>query len=161
MEIYTIGYEGLTIDAFIELLRDDEIKQVIDVRAVPVSRKPFFSKTALSRRLKLSGVEYTHMPQLGCPSDIRKRYKDDRNWTLYQQDFCRFLDTKEDALTELVSLCSDARSALLCFEKDHRFCHRSLITATLTSNYNISAIHISSTGSRPKTYQTNFPAEVR
>lgn len=80
MTIFTIGYEGLDIDAFLSLLAKHDINTVVDVRELPLSRKPGFSKKALGTALNLSGREYVHMVQLGCPKTVRERYRYDGNW---------------------------------------------------------------------------------
>jgi uncharacterized protein (DUF488 family) len=61
MKICTIGYEGLDIDAFMSLLAENDIETVVDVREMPLSRKPGFSKKALEAALNLSGRDYVHM----------------------------------------------------------------------------------------------------
>ena len=75
MTIYTIGYEGIDIEQFFKLLREHDIETVVDVRELPLSRKPGFSKKVLSSALNLSGLEYTHLADLGCPKPIRDRYR--------------------------------------------------------------------------------------
>jgi uncharacterized protein (DUF488 family) len=65
MTVYTIGYEGLDIEAFISLLAMHRIEIVVDIRELPLSRKPGFSKKALSSAFKLSGLQYVHMVDLG------------------------------------------------------------------------------------------------
>ena len=86
MKICTIGYEGLDIDAFMSLLAENDIETVVDVREMPLSRKPGFSKKALEAALNLSGREYVHMVALGCPKPIRDRYREDGNWKRYTED---------------------------------------------------------------------------
>ena len=66
MKIYTVGYEGLDIDSFLSLLAENDIETVVDVREMPLSRKPGFSKKSLEAVLNLSGREYVHMVALGC-----------------------------------------------------------------------------------------------
>lgn len=87
MKICTIGYEGLDIDAFMSLLAENDIETVVDVREMPLSRKPGFSKKALEAALNLSGREYVHMVALGCPKPIRDRYREDGNWKRYTEGF--------------------------------------------------------------------------
>ena len=72
MIIYTIGYEGLNIDSFMSLLRENGVETVVDIRELPLSRKPGFSKKVLASTLSASGFEYTHISDLGCPKPIRR-----------------------------------------------------------------------------------------
>ena len=80
MAIYTAGYEGLSIDAFIARLKQAQIDKVLDVREYPLSRKPGFSKKAFAQCLADAGIAYEHSPPLGCPKPIRNRYKVDGDW---------------------------------------------------------------------------------
>ena len=127
MTIYTIGYEGIDIDTFLSLLRKHDIETVVDVRELPLSRKPGFSKKTLADTLNLSGLEYVHQSDLGCPKLIRDRYRADGNWTRYREGFLKYLNTQDEALADLATLAATSTCALLCFEADHNFCHRSMV----------------------------------
>ena len=65
--IFTIGYEGATQPELIAALRAAGVEQVIDVRAVPLSRKPGFSKNVLAAGLREAGIDYVHLKALGTP----------------------------------------------------------------------------------------------
>ena len=67
MAIYTIGYERLAFNDFMSLLQRNHIETVVDIRELPLSRKPGFSKRALRDALNISGLEYVHVPDQ--PSD--------------------------------------------------------------------------------------------
>lgn len=85
--LFTLGYEGLTIEAFIARLQAAQVKTVVDVRKLPLSRKKGFSKTAFCAALSAHGIAYLHAPALGCPKPIRNQYKADGNWQTYTRDF--------------------------------------------------------------------------
>lgn len=144
MTIYTIGYEGIDVDTFMSLLREHDIETVVDVRELPLSRKPGFSKTALTSTLNLSGLEYIHLPELGCPKPIRARYRVDCNWKRYNEEFLTYLQTQDDALADLASFATISTSALLCFEADYKYCHRSMVAdaVKLLSGMRVSHIQI-------------------
>lgn len=127
MTVFTIGYEGINIDAFVSLLSEHGIETVVDIRELPLSRKPGFSKKALANLLNLSGYEYLHMGELGCPKPVRDSYRDDGNWTRYTEGFLAHLDTKMDAIVELSDLVTSSSCALLCYEADYNRCHRSMV----------------------------------
>ena len=91
MTIHTIGYEGIDMDRFLSMLCEHGIETVVDIRELPLSRKPGFSKKALADTLNLSGLEYVHIPDLGCPKPIRNRYRADGNWTRYREGFLKYL----------------------------------------------------------------------
>ncbi len=71
MHIFTIGYEGATVAEFLAALQQAGIQRVIDVRALPLSRRPGFSKTPLSGALAEAGIEYVHLKALGTPAEGR------------------------------------------------------------------------------------------
>src|SRR3954469_4970428 len=71
MRIFTIGYEAATMEDFLIALTDAGVKRVIDVRALPLSRRPGFSKTALKGALEEAGIEYLHLKALGTPTEGR------------------------------------------------------------------------------------------
>ena len=75
MTIYTIGYEGATMDGFIAALRETGVRRVIDVRALPLSRRPGFSKSTLAASLKAEGIDYVHLKALGTPKPGRDAAK--------------------------------------------------------------------------------------
>ncbi|MEY2953224.1 MAG: hypothetical protein RLZZ401_1311 [Pseudomonadota bacterium] len=85
--LFTLGYEGLTIDAFIARLQAAQVQTVVDVRELPLSRKKGFSKSAFCAALSAHGVAYLHAPALGCPKPIRNQYKADGNWQTYTREF--------------------------------------------------------------------------
>jgi uncharacterized protein (DUF488 family) len=68
-KLFTIGYEGATIDEFIAILFDWDIEHLIDVRDFPTSRKKGFSKNLLAESLNNYGIEYTHLKGLGDPKE--------------------------------------------------------------------------------------------
>src|SRR5687767_2893711 len=98
LELMTIGYEGLSLREFFDLLSRCKVERLIDVRAVPLSRKKGFSKTPLSEQLARRGIEYTHYPDLGCPKDIRESYKADDDWAKYTEKFRAYLPNQSEAL---------------------------------------------------------------
>lgn len=142
MTVFTIGYEGLDIDTFMSLLSEHGIDMIVDVRELPLSRKPGFSKKALGSLLNLSGREYVHMVDLGCPKPIRDRYREDGNWKRYTEGFMKYLKTQDDAIAELSSLATASNCALLCYEADSNFCHRSMIANAVKDYCGARVTHI-------------------
>ena len=127
MTIYTIGYEGTTIAAFIQCLKSNRIEIVMDVRQYPFSRKPGFSQKALQKALSESYIAYRHFPALGCPAEIRDRYKDNDDWQEYCRSYNAYLNSHLEALDPLMTYFPGIRAALMCFEADANRCHRLLI----------------------------------
>ena len=142
MKIYTVGYEGLDIDSFLSLLAENDIETVVDVREMPLSRKPGFSKKSLASVLNLSGREYVHMVDLGCPKPVRDRYREDGNWKRYTEGFLKHIKTQDDAIAELSALAASANCALLCYEADSNFCHRSMVASAVKDYCGARVTHI-------------------
>jgi uncharacterized protein (DUF488 family) len=125
--LFTFGYEGLTIDAFISRLKETGVDLIVDVRELPLSRKKGFSKTAFRQALAQAGIGYEHHPALGCPRPVRDRYKADRDWQAYTRGFMAHLSTQVDAVAALAAAALKRRVCLVCFEADATFCHRSYV----------------------------------
>ncbi len=122
--IATIGYEGATIDAFIRALKREDIDTIIDVRAIPFSRKPGFSKTPLSVALSDAGISYMHFRHMGNP-EKGKNIAHEKGWS-YEAMYQTHLKTP-NAIAELniaAQMAKDSRICLLCFERDPATCHR-------------------------------------
>ena len=123
--IFTIGYEGATQAELIAALEKAGVERVIDVRAVPLSRKPGFSKNVLAAGLREAGIDYVHLKALGTPPEGREAARKGRFGEM-ERIYAAQLDTPEAAVqaAQLVSLAGEKPSALLCFERDPAHCHR-------------------------------------
>lgn len=142
MSIYTIGYEGFDMDNFLSLLRLGNIETVVDIRELPLSRKPGFSKRGLGETLNLNGMEYVHLVKLGCPKPIRDQYRDDGSWAKYKVGFLRYLKTQSEVIAELAELTSISNCALLCYEADFNFCHRSMVAEAVRTVNGMTVCHL-------------------
>ncbi len=142
MTIFTIGYEGLNIDDFMSLLSEHGIETVVDIRELPLSRKPGFSKKALANVLNLSGLEYVHIVELGCPRPVRDGYRADGDWKLYTTGFMTYLKKQKGAVAKLVDLAQSSTCALLCYEADFNFCHRSMVADAVRKRCDTGIKHI-------------------
>jgi uncharacterized protein (DUF488 family) len=128
MRIFTIGYEKATTGDFIAALTAAGVERVIDVRAVPNSRRPGFSKTPLRNALAEAGIDYVHLRALGTPADGRAAARAGRHEDL-ERIYAGQLELPE-AMAEsaqMLELAREKPSALLCYERDPAGCHRSLL----------------------------------
>jgi uncharacterized protein (DUF488 family) len=125
--IFTLGYEGLTIDEFIARLKTVNVKTIVDVRELPLSRKKGFSKKSFCAALADQGVAYLHAPALGCPKPIRDQYKADADWKTYTKDFLAYIKMQDASLRELVKIGQATTACLVCFEADFSMCHRTFV----------------------------------
>ena len=123
--IFTIGYEGATQAELIAALRSAGVQRVIDVRAVPLSRKPGFSKNVLAAGLKDAGIDYVHLKALGTPPEGREAARK-RDFDRFERVYAAQLETPEAGIdaARMIALAEEMPSALLCFERDPAHCHR-------------------------------------
>ena len=138
MRIFTIGYEGATMDEFLAALRQAGVERVIDVRAIANSRRPGFSKTPLANALAEVGIDYVHLRALGTPAAGREAARAGRKDDL-ERIYAGQLETPQ-ALAEgamLLDLAAEKPSALLCFERDPACCHRTLLWQSLSPDAEI------------------------
>ena len=128
MRIFTIGYEGVTQAEFLSALKEAGVERIIDVRAVPNSRRPGFSKTPLRNALTEEDIDYVHLRALGTPADGRAAARAGRTADL-ERIYAGQLELPE-AIAEsaqMIELATEKPSALLCYERDPAGCHRTLL----------------------------------
>ena len=138
----TIGYEGVSLAAFLATLKAAGVTLLLDVRELPISRRKGFSKTPLSQALLKAGIGYQHERALGAPRQIRHRLREDRDLKRYFADFREYLATQDGLLDELARTLSGC-VALLCFERNPAECHRSVVVAALAKRLKIDFLHLS------------------
>jgi uncharacterized protein (DUF488 family) len=132
MRIFTIGYEATTMADFLATLQGAGVLRVIDVRAVPNSRRPGFSKTPLRNALAEVGIDYVHLRALGTPADGRSAARAGRQDDL-ERIYAGQLQLPEAMVQaeQMRELALEKPSALLCYERDPAGCHRSLLLAAV------------------------------
>lgn len=128
MHIFTIGYEGTTVAEFLAALQAAGVMRLIDVRAVPNSRRPGFSKTPLSNALAEAGIDYVHLRALGTPAEGRAAARAGRHEDL-KRIYAGQLELPEAIAqsAQMVALAEETQTALLCYERDPAGCHRTLL----------------------------------
>lgn len=127
IELMTIGYEGLSLTEFLSMLERCNVTMLVDIRELPISRKPGFAKAALEAAVVKRGLKYAHLVELGCPRDIRHDYRADGDWGRYTKRFKAYLERQAEALEKLAGWMKAGRCCLLCYEEDFNFCHRSYV----------------------------------
>ncbi len=134
--LFTIGYEGLTIDAYLNKLIVNNIKVVIDVRRIPNSMKYGFSKTKLQSYVNKAGMNYMHIPELGIPTNMRQNLNGEEAYDkLFRYYENEILPKQATALGIIVNAIEKhSRVALTCLEAKYRMCHRHKIVEYLMNN---------------------------
>lgn len=130
--VFTIGYEGTDIERFIQTLKYVGVRQLVDVRAVPISRKPGFSKNKLRERIEAEGIRYLHLGALGDPKPGREAARAG-HFNKFRRIYGAHLskDDAQTALSGLAKLVKDNATCLMCFERDPTECHRTMIVEAL------------------------------
>jgi uncharacterized protein (DUF488 family) len=130
MQIFTIGYEGATQFEVITALAAAGVKVLADVRAVPLSRRPGFSKNILAAGLRDAGIDYVGLKALGTPPEGREAARKNDHQRLVEV-YAGQLELPEALaqMAQLRSIAEERPTALLCFERDPAGCHRSLLVA--------------------------------
>ena len=120
---------------FLAALTEAGVERVIDVRALPLSRRPGFSKSPLRAALDEAGIEYVHLKALGTPSEGRSAARSGRHSDL-ERIYAAQLDLPEAIVQaeQMRELAAEKPSALLCFEREPAGCHRSLLLAAVAGD---------------------------
>jgi uncharacterized protein (DUF488 family) len=134
--MFTIGHSNREADEFMELLKNNEVEALLDVRKLPGSAKyPHFNQEALSLSLNSADIVYAHVKDLG---GRRKPKKDSIN-TIWEnksfQAYADYMDTDEfrNGIDILLGYASEKRTAIMCSEAVWWRCHRALIADYLKS----------------------------
>lgn len=126
--LFTIGYEGATQDEVIVALEKAGVCRLIDVRALPLSRRPGFSKTPLRAALAAHGIDYVHLKALGTPPEGREAARRGRHVEMARIYHGQLAEPAAMvAVQQVRALASEAPSALLCFEREPAHCHRQVL----------------------------------
>jgi uncharacterized protein (DUF488 family) len=136
LTLYTIGHSTRSLSDFIELLANNHIETLVDIRTIPRSaHNPQFNEDALPTHLKPFGIKYVHLKELG---GLRRPRKDSTNTAWKNPSFRGFADYMqtpefEKGLQDLIELAQDRQVAIMCAEAVPWRCHRSLIGDALTA----------------------------
>lgn len=131
--LLTVGYEGRTLEDYINVLFRAGVTVLCDVRRNPLSRKYGFSKGVLSRTCDAFGISYEHVPELGISSERRKNLNTKADYrSLFKAYIRDTISTHENILKEIQSwIHKGERVALTCFEHDPQTCHRHCVADAL------------------------------
>lgn len=124
--LFTIGYEGISLEEYLNRLIKNGVKILVDVRNNPLSMKFGFSKSQLEKYCASIGIKYIHFPEVGIQSEYRQELNTqsdyDKLFSVYRkQNLTKTKSTQEKILSLLKE---HKRIALTCFEADICQCHR-------------------------------------
>ena len=142
-DLLTIGYEGCTIADVLAELRAARVGLLIDVRAVPQSRKPGFSKRQLAAGLDEQGIAYVHLQGLGTPKPGRDAVRaghPERMEPIFREHMAS--DRAQADLANAKQLARGVRACLLCFEQDPMMCHRRFVAEMVSADTGQEIVHL-------------------
>lgn len=141
--VFTLGYEGLRFEAWLNRLICNQVKTLCDVRHNPFSFKFGFTYQELSRILPKVDIVYEHFPELGISSEARCSLSSKADYDALFQKYRGDLSEKKKDLKRLVlEIESRRRVALTCFEANHQHCHRHCLSDYLENKYRYHVAHL-------------------
>jgi uncharacterized protein (DUF488 family) len=136
--LYTIGHSTRSLEELISALRAHEIQTLVDIRAFPMSRRlPQFNHDSLEQSVPGAGIRYVPMKALG--GYRKKILEESPHIALRNQSFRNYADYMltpefEQAISELLALAKNSRTAYMCAERPYFRCHRMLVSDWLTAH---------------------------
>ena len=143
-KLYTIGYEGIKAEEYMNKLIQKDVKLLVDVRKNSMSMKFGFNKSQLKSMCNKLGIAFLHIPALGIESDKRKNLDSKAEYEeLFEEYEQETLPGVTDKLEDLYKLLQDyERIAITCFEKEHICCHRHKVSDFLQEKYEVPIEHL-------------------
>jgi len=125
-KLYSLGYEGRSLDEYLRILLDAGVRRLCDVRRNAFSHKKGFSKGPLGRACEAAGIAYEHRPDLGIAAAERRAVKTEADRTAMFERYARKTLPQQRAALDAIAarLRAGERVALTCFERDQKDCHR-------------------------------------
>jgi hypothetical protein len=141
--LFTIGYEGISIENYLNTLIQNDVRVLCDVRNNPLSRKLGFSENHLRKYTGTIGIEYVHIPELGIRSEKRQNLNGDEDYKSLFKDYKTSLPRRKESLEKVYQLFQTRdRIALTCFEHDPSHCHRHVIRDYLKKTYSMETLDL-------------------
>lgn len=144
LNLYTLGYQGVDVNTYVQKLKIAGVGIVADVRETPWSHKRAFCKNILSFELSKAGIGYVHVKSAGNPKENRRSAPDITECLRRYKDYLR---SNPDGVIDLVEVVRRAASqnqsvCLTCFEKDVHDCHRSILVDAMKERIRIRPVHL-------------------
>jgi uncharacterized protein (DUF488 family) len=145
MKLYTIGFTGKSAQRFFDLLAENAVERVVDIRLRPSGQLSGFAKSAdLAWFLeRLNGCAYTHLPELAPTADILDAYRQNHDWDAYVDRFEQLMDARDIPTSLDHTAFVTHPSCLLCSEPTPERCHRRLVAERLARTWpDVQIIHL-------------------
>jgi uncharacterized protein (DUF488 family) len=139
--IFTIGYERRDGEGLMSLLRDAGVDILADIREKPMSRVADFRASALQQFCENAGIAYQGWPGLGSTESQRDNLKQTGDFAKFAGNFRTYmLKRGKSDLDELAAIAKRKSVALLCYERQHEECHRSIVADLLADRLEASIV---------------------
>jgi len=139
----TIGYEGASLEDFVATLLAADVRHLVDVRELAISRRKGFAKNALSSALERAGIEYVHLKGLGDPKPGREAARR-KDYRAFRKIFATHM--KSEVAKNDLKIASQfvlaGGTCLMCFERDPHTCHRELVAAAVCDSIPVQIRHL-------------------
>jgi len=143
LAVYTLGYEGLMVEGFLNHLLRSGVQCLVDVRNNPISRRYGFHKSTLSRLCAYLGITYRHIPELGITPESRARLRNTGDYqALFNQYRHDILPRQTAAVRQVAETLTAHPSALVCMEADPECCRRSHLAAAVAKLTGLPVKHL-------------------
>jgi uncharacterized protein (DUF488 family) len=141
--VYTVGYEGRSIDGLLDHLLRSKIRRLIDVRKNAMSRKYGFAGKTIARVCSDVDIEYVHIPALGIPSSMRTDLSSQEAYEkLFDHYEEKILSRAAESIGTVADLCAETASALMCFEASSCQCHRGRLAPQVAAQSGLEVKHL-------------------
>ena len=141
--VFTLGYEGIHFETYLNRLIRNHVKVLCDIRKNPNSRKFGFSGRMLAQILPKLGMDYIHIPVLGIESEKRRKLSGRQDYEALFSNYRKTLPNKKEGLHQLERVIqSKQRVALTCFEADPFHCHRHCVCEWMALQYGYRVTHL-------------------
>lgn len=144
--LFTIGYEGISIEQYINKLINADVKVLCDVRKNSFSMKYGFNKSQLKMACEGVGIQFLHIPEVGIVSDKRKELNTQKDYDILFEEYKKTIIPSTVGQQEQIHnlIKKHHRVAITCFEKDICQCHRKHLAEAICKlpEFNYELIHL-------------------
>ncbi|WP_292911788.1 DUF488 family protein [Niveispirillum sp.] len=139
----TIGYESADLADFVATLKHASVRRIIDIRELPISRRKGFAKKALSEALANADIEYIHLRGLGDPKAGRDAARAG-DFAKFRNIFTEHMKSAvaQQELEIAVQHAAQGGACLLCYERSHAQCHRSIVASAISDRLGMPIFHL-------------------
>lgn len=142
LAVYSVGYQQLSIDAFLNLLLKTGIKALVDIRNVPMSRTYGFHARTLANMCKNVDIEYHLERSLGVPKSVREKFWLSGDYLEFERSYDEILLANSDSVLRVADTINCMPTAVMCLERNVDVCHRKLLARKLVEKTGLDWVEV-------------------